>query len=408
MAPPCLLRRVRLRNYKSIGKSDVRMAALSFLVGPNGSGKSNFLDALRFVADGLSTTLEYALRDRGGIAEVRRRSRGHPRHFAIRLDFDLPSGAGGYYAFSIGSKERFGFSVEREECVVDGPEPLRREWFRVERGEASGSPQTLPRASADRLFLVSASNLEEFRGVHDALSRMGFYNLNPAAIRDLQAPDAGALLARDGGNIASVVERLEARGPETLRRIEEFLEVIVPGMRSVRSQVIGPKQTVEFRHDVAGSPDPWRFTAANMSDGTLRALGVLVALFQVDEEGRPAAPLVGIEEPEAALHPAAAGALVEALREASASRQVIVTSHSPDLLDEVDVGREALLAVTATGGESLIAPIAEAEREALRTRLYTAGELLRMAQITPDPDELRRLPTNGQIGLFDLGREGAG
>jgi predicted ATPase len=130
-----------------------------------------------------------------------------------------------------------------------------------------------------------------------------------------------------------------------------------------------------------------------MSDGTLRALGVLVALFQVDEEGRPAAPLVGIEEPEVALHPAAAGAVVEALREASASRQVIVTSHSPDLLDEVDVGSETLLAVTAAGGESLIAPI---------------GELLRMAQITPDPDTLQELPTNGRIGLFDLGREGTG
>ena len=41
---------------------------------------------------------------------------------------------------------------------------------------------------------------------------------------------------------------------------------------------IGPKETLQFSQDVKGAKYPWRFLAANMSDGTLRALGVLVAL----------------------------------------------------------------------------------------------------------------------------------
>lgn len=45
-----------------------------FLVGPNGSGKSSFLDSVKFVADSLSTSLDHALRERGTIKEVRRRS----------------------------------------------------------------------------------------------------------------------------------------------------------------------------------------------------------------------------------------------------------------------------------------------------------------------------------------------
>ena len=85
-----LLHRVVLRNYKSIAACDVSPAQLSFLVGPNGSGKSNFLDALRFVADALRFSIDHALRDRGGINEVRRRSHGHPTHFGIRLEFSLP------------------------------------------------------------------------------------------------------------------------------------------------------------------------------------------------------------------------------------------------------------------------------------------------------------------------------
>src|SRR5713101_3554241 len=82
MKDSTFLTRVVLRNYKSIAACDVQLCPLVFLVGPNGAGKSNFLDALRFVADALRTSLDHALRDRGGIKEVRRRSGGHPTHFA--------------------------------------------------------------------------------------------------------------------------------------------------------------------------------------------------------------------------------------------------------------------------------------------------------------------------------------
>ncbi len=74
MTNSTFLTKVVLRNYKSIAACDVQLCPLVFLVGPNGAGKSNFLDALRFVADALRTSLDHALRDRGGIKEVRRRS----------------------------------------------------------------------------------------------------------------------------------------------------------------------------------------------------------------------------------------------------------------------------------------------------------------------------------------------
>jgi hypothetical protein len=90
------LTRVVLKNYKSIAVSGVDLRALTFLVGPNGSGKSNFLDALRFTSDSLRSSLDNALRERGGIAEVRRRSGGHPTHFGIRLEFQLPLAVGHY------------------------------------------------------------------------------------------------------------------------------------------------------------------------------------------------------------------------------------------------------------------------------------------------------------------------
>ena len=103
---------VRLSNYKSIEKCDVRLRSLLFLVGPNGSGKSNFVDALRFVSDALNTSLDHALRERGGIKEVRRRSGGHPNHFDISLSFRLPDGTEGRFKFRIGAQPLGGYEVQ--------------------------------------------------------------------------------------------------------------------------------------------------------------------------------------------------------------------------------------------------------------------------------------------------------
>ena len=391
-----LLTRVCLRNYRSIAACDVRPAQLSFLVGANGSGKSNFLDGLRFVADSLRFSLDHALRDRGGIGEVRRRSGGHPNHFGIRLEFKLAE-CSGSYAFEVGARNPGGFQVQREVCEIQSAgDALRRESYRIENGDVRASTLgTAPPASADRLYLVNVSGLPAFRPLYDALSGMGFYNLNPAEIRELQPPDPGELLRRDGSNLASVLAVLAASSPTVKQRIEDYLARVVPGLSGVDSKSVGTKETLEFRQIVQGAAAPWRFLASNMSDGTMRALGVLVALFQ--SNGSQARHLIGIEEPELALHPAAAGILTDALREASQRVQVLVTSHSPELLDNEGIPDEAILAVVSEEGETRIGPLDAAGRSVLRDHLYTPGELLRMDQLRPDPE----LSRPKQLALFD-------
>jgi predicted ATPase len=401
MADSTFIRKVVLRNYKSIGGCDVRLGPLIFLVGPNGAGKSNFVDALRFVADALRDSLDHALRNRGGIKEVRRRSGGHPNHFGIRLEFALETGATGHYSFRIGARPSGGYGVQEEECIihpVDLRDPEVR--FHVKDGEVRSSVKVSPVAVLDRLYLVNAAGLPEFRPVYDTLSRMAFYNLNPDRIRSLQPPDAAEILTRDGSNIASVLGQLGTKSSTTKQRIEEYLSKVVTGVRGVGVKAMGPMETLEFRQRVPGSEAPWRFLAANMSDGTLRALGVLVALFQSANGAQPRVPLVGIEEPEVALHPAAAGVLLDSLRDASQHTQVLVTSHSPDLLDDEALDAESILAVISEQGVTQIAPLSAVTRSVLRDRLYTAGELLRLDQLAPDPSAVEAM-RNKQLRLFD-------
>ena len=210
------------------------------------------------------------------------------------------------------------------------------------------------------------------------------------------------MLKSAGENIASVIRHLERTIPQSLKVIEEYLQSVVPQVQGVEHKSIGSMETLEFRQVMAGAIHPWRFSPLNMSDGTLRALGVLTALFQGNQDYSPS--VIGIEEPETALHPAASGALREALQRASKHTQVIVTSHSPDLLDDTDISADSLLAVVAASGETRIAPIDEASRLVLKDHLFTPGELLRLNQLEPDPSILatqdkRQADLFGEAGL---------
>ncbi len=394
------LKRVVLNNYKSIKECSVSLGALTFLVGQNGAGKSNFLDALRLVTESLNTSLEHALRDRGGIGEVRRRSSGHPTYFGVRLEWILPDGSAGMYAFRIKSQEEGGLEVKREECEV-WDNAAKKHFFKIENGLLKDSSFGVgPVAAKDRLYLVSVSGLPEFRPLYNALSHMGFYNINPEVIRELQSPDTGEVLKRDGSNLASVLRTMSKTQTGAAHNyVVEFLSKIVPGIQSVEVKPTGKKETLEFRQLVGTNKDPWRFVAENMSDGTLRALGVLVGIFQFSNNGTKKVPFVGIEEPEVALHPGAAGVLRDSLRMASKNTQIVVTSHSPDLLDDKSISEENILAVVNKNGETRIGPLDSAGKSAIRDRLYTAGELLRLGQMEPDEALIDNVPLN-QLELF--------
>lgn len=393
---PVFLRRVTLKNYRSIKSCSVGLGPLTFLVGQNGAGKSNFLDALRLVTESLTTSIEHALMERGGIQEVRRRSSGHPTHFGIRLDWQLTDNLKGVYAFQVAARPERGFEIQREECRIQA-HGLEQHYYKVENGKVASSFPVSPPASPDRLYLVAAAGIPAFRPVYDALSRMGFYNLNPDVIRELQAPDPGEVLKRDGANLASILSAIEKDDETAHKRLVEFLSKVSSGIHGLSVKQLGKKATIEFRQAVGASPDPWRFPAENMSDGTLRALGVLTALFQPSSAERRI-PFIGIEEPETAVHPGAAGVLRDALRLASNTRQVAVTSHSPDLLDDAEIDGRSILAVVNRNGETVIGPIDAVGRDTIRERLYTAGELLRIGALSLDESSIPS--SHAQLDLF--------
>src|SRR5262249_24786923 len=122
------------------------------------------------------------------------------------------------------------------------------------------NPQLFSRRRYDRLFL-SIIGTQPFVDLAERLRSSCVYNFSPPAIRGHQPMTAGPILARDGSNLASAIEGLREIEPETVLRIGAYLRTIVPGVTSFRTVEYGDFETVRFRLEGKGGPDPLEFDA---------------------------------------------------------------------------------------------------------------------------------------------------
>jgi hypothetical protein len=284
------------------------------------------------------------------------------------LEISSSDGLAGSYAFQIDSSDWTTMSVAREECRIlnkDG----REHYYIVEGREVRGTENVFPAISPDRLFLVNASGLPAFRPVYDFLS--GFLITDPT-------PGGPYYVFVARNSLTARFAELIERHPDRTRMIEEYLRAIAPPFERLDVMTIEGRQWLSFveRRIGPGIDQSTSFDMSEVSGGLLHSAMMLLDLFEPPREGRPAS-LVALEEPEAFLHPAAVRILRDAFLEASEFRQILVTSHSPDLLDDPAIPGEWIRVVHRGISGTEIRPLDSATNSIIRDQLFTAGELLR-------------------------------
>jgi predicted ATPase len=391
---PPVIARLRIKQFRSIPAETIELQNPLFLVGKNGSGKSNIADVLAFLAEAMSMPLQAVVDSRGGITNVcNQTARARtPKSLGIGVELGSidPNVESGYYAFEIGVKDHR-FQVTREHCTVRRVDGTSAHFDREVGGRFVSSVSGLsPVVNPLALCLPLVGGDERFAPILRALSGMRVYSINPQTLRDYQDPNGGVGLRKDGSNAASVIRD---SGWEFKRRIIEMLSVIVPHTSDIRVETRGHKLAIEFTQEWGDdNTKRLKLESISMSDGTLRALGLLVALYQ-----EPPPSLVVIEEPEATIHPGALAPILDALYAASRSTQVVVTTHSPELLDAAKwIEDQHLRVVTWHEGATRVTSINDASREALQNHLMGAGELLR-TNVLRSPD---LFPPPQQLNLF--------
>ena len=329
-----------LENWRNFVDADVNLQRRAILVGPNASGKSNFLDVFRFLYDiaAVGGGFQEAVRRRGGVSGL--------RALAARLYSDIG------LRVTVGNDEEEEEEALWEYRILFAQDKQRRPFIKKETVLHSGKalverPNREDKDDPERMtqtYLEQVNVNREFRELVDFLGSVRYRHIVPQLVRD---PDRSVGRQNDpfGGDFLEQLARTQSRTLNSrLRRITEALQVAVPQL-----------QDLELHRDDRGTPHlrgryfHWRSQGAwqneqDLSDGTLRLLGFLWSI--LDGSG----PLL-LEEPELSLHPEVVRYLPQLIARAQrgSGRQVIMSTHSADLLQDKGIGMDEVLLLIPAG-----------------------------------------------------------
>jgi predicted ATPase len=372
--------RIRLDNWRNFQKAEVELQRRVFLVGPNASGKSNLLDALRFLQDlaSIGGGLQEAVRKRGGVSAIRSlAARKNPDvGLLVKIGTEVEP-ALWEYSVTFGRDATKKVIVKREHVEHRGQSILDRPDERDLEDPEVRTQTHLEQVNVNR----------KFREVADFLAEIRYLHIVPQLVRD---PNRSVGIENDpfGGDFLEQIANKNVKTRNAwLRRIRQALRVAVPQLLEL-----------ELSKDEKGTPhlrgkyEHWRAqgvwqTEDRFSDGTLRLIGLLWAT--LDGTG----PLL-LEEPELSLHPEVVRYLpaMFARIQRQSGRQFILSTHSPELLQDKGIGLDEVLLLVPHGEGTSVRPAASYSE----VRLLLEGGLSMADAVMP----LTKPTKADQLALF--------
>ena len=326
-----LCTRVHLANWRNFTQVDVKLQRRTFLIGPNASGKSNLLDVFRFLHDivAVGGGFQEAVHRRNGVSRLRCLAARRYPDIAIGVHIGTDEVASAWeYEIRFTQDNRQRPVIKKERVTKEGTDLL----VRPDRNDKE-DPERLTQTYLEQVYAN-----QQFREVADFFGSVHYLHVVPQLIRE---PDRSIGKTQDpfGGDFLEQIARTPERTHRArLRRILDALRLAVPQLKEL-----------ELWRDARGTPhlrgkyEHWRpqeawQTEAQFSDGTLRLMGLLWAI----QDG--VGPLL-LEEPELSLHPEVVRFIPQifARVQRRTGRQVLVSTHSPDLLRDEGIGLDEVL-----------------------------------------------------------------
>lgn len=377
-----MIKRLKASRFRSLGKDiSVDFGPLTVLVGQNGSGKSNTIDALVFLSDCMQLGLEGAITKRHGIAAVRfAGAQGRPFDISLSVDVETHDGVKAAYEVVLTGDRVEEYRVKREVAQVGS---IR---FTVDNGHWTGPPDVHPHVEPMSLALPALAGDVRFAPLAQALRSIATYSIFPDELRAPQKYDPRRPMDRHGTNWVSILRDQ----PEDSWKSElvTVLNKLTGDVADVRFEHVAGFIVLQMKHERDGAKRRQWFEADQESDGTLRVAGMITALLQ-----RPRPELVAIEEPELTVHPGALELLFDYIKEATLNGQVVLTTHSPDLLALLSADEVRVVERVAT--ETRVASLDEAQRSVVTDGLFSLGDVMRSEGLKP---RQLPLPIEGEEG----------
>jgi len=402
------IQQIHVENFKSFSELDIDLARFNVVIGSNAAGKSNFISIFRFLRDIATAGIVNAIAMQGGADYLRNAKIGTSRDLVVRvryvpestLEYVENTGEGpallgmraceSQYEFALrftGHQDEFSIVRDRLEIGCD-VSSCRRNGAVVVEDHAIGKgkiaiesengkihysvtiPQGCPLREEEIIPLFFRNKqlpektllLETIYGfplphLDKFFDRIAVYDIDP------KLPKKGAVITGkreldpDGGNLALVLKRI-IEDPEKKRKFSNLLRDTLPFVEEFSVQkFMDVSLILTLRERYAKERD---LPASSLSDGTIIIFALIIALYFEDK------PFIIIEEPVSHIHPFLVGRLIAMMKEASEKKQILITTHSTEVVRHT--GLESILLISRDSeGFSIVSR--PADKEEVRTFL---------------------------------------
>lgn len=334
--------RIKLINWKNFTDIDVKLSERTFIVGPNASGKSNLLDVFRFLRDIARDGggLQEAVRQRGGLSKIRCLSARAPRtDVEIEIEISNSIGKEPQWSYAIGLTQKGGGAVSETKAIIRFEKVWKASELIIDR---PNEDDELDDELRQYTHLEQPTANSKFRDLADFLKSIDYQHIIPQIIRNpVSFQKTGNAEEYYGRDLFEKMSKMPKNTRDSqLKKIEDALKSAVPKLKNlslVKDNIGVPHLQAMYEH---WRPHGAKQNEEQFSDGTLRLMGLFYSMLNGLH------PLL-LEEPELSLHSGVVQKLAELIyfmqKRKSGKRQVILSTHSYDLLNNSGISPEEII-----------------------------------------------------------------
>lgn len=390
------LKHLRVQNFKSFGDLDIEFKKFNVLVGANATGKSNFTQIFKFMKD-MRGGLADALAIQGGVEYVRNFNSNDRLFIDLELDFassedtKLPPGLSNpqyllhntyvKWSFELEMGKKSGFTIisdawkfyitgTKKQDRIDGILDIKSENGRISiRPDFPIDIMDKKALNLHKTKITKSKSILESPIIMDFMfpwvgfffDQLEIYDFSPKLAKQPSAIGGRIGLATDGSNLPIVLRDIMSNTTKK-RKFLNLVSDILPFVKSLGVQsTVGKSLMFMIEERYSNGRD---IPASLVSDGTANAVALIVALYF---EG---AWLTVIEEPERNVHPRLLSGLVDMMIDASSNTQIIITTHSPEIVRQSGIDSLLLISRSDSGSSTITRP-----SEARTVRSFLENEM---------------------------------
>jgi len=395
------IKRITISNFKSFDKLNIELGKFNILIGANASGKSNFLQIFAFLRDITNHGLDNAISMQGGIAYLRNINIGSSENFSFEVvsDQEYPAILAKWkdkefigikvsetnYKFTINFKKKgFGFDIVEDRLIQKGEFfIIKLPFLRDEKKETLGTGEIIfskingkvdvklnpptgveikkedmfPLFLGERKVKPKTILLENKSVMPPLFGKISIYDFDPKLPKKATPITGKIELEEDGNNLAIVLKNI-IENREKKRKFSNLLRDLLPFVDKLDVEKIADKSLLFKLREIYARKS--FLPAPFISDGTINITAIIVALYFEQR------PVTIIEEPERNIHPSLISRVVNMLHDASNKKQIIVTTHNPEIIKYANLEDILLIARDKKGFSTISRP---AQREEVKVFL---------------------------------------